>query len=175
MLPTLRRNKLLFRKNIDGFTYLSTLLVLTGVMHLSALSVQKGVALHQSEKEQQLLLVGYEYEKAIIEYTKTANSNTSATTTQGPLQLQDLLKDPRYPGIKRYLRKLYSDPMAGTPEWGLVKATNGNIIGVYSTDNRQPTKKTGFDAVHNSFDNAKSYSQWVFGLPQARLTNTSIN
>jgi hypothetical protein len=146
-------------------------------MHLSALSVQKGVALHQSEKEQQLLLVGYAYEKAIIEYTKTANSNsnTSANTTQGPSNLQDLIKDPRYPGIKRYLRKLYADPMAGTPEWGLVKAANGNIIGVYSTDNRQPTKKTGFDAVHNSFDNAKSYSQWVFGLPQARLTNTSIN
>lgn len=167
-------NKFLSNK---GYAYLGMLLVLTAVMHLSALSVQKGVALHQSEKEQQLLLVGYEYEKAIIEYTKTANSNTSATTTttQGPLQLQDLLKDPRYPGIKRYLRKLYSDPMAGTPEWGLVKAANGNIIGVYSTDTRQPTKRSGFDSIHNSFDNAKSYSQWVFGLPQARLTNTSIN
>lgn len=167
-------NKFLSNK---GYAYLGMLLVLTAVMHLSALSVQKGVALHQSEKEQQLLLVGYEYEKAIIEYTKTANSNTSATTTttQGPLQLQDLLKDPRYPGIKRYLRKLYSDPMAGTPEWGLVKAANGNIIGVYSTDIRQPTKRSGFDSIHNSFDNAKSYSQWVFGLPQARLTNTSIN
>lgn len=167
-------NKFLSNK---GYAYLGMLLVLTAVMHLSALSVQKGVALHQSEKEQQLLLVGYEYEKAIIEYTKTANSNTSATTTttQGPLQLQDLLKDPRYPGIKRYLRKLYSDPMAGTPEWGLVKAANGNIIGVYSTDTRQPTKRSGFDSIHNSFDNAKSYSQWVFGLPQARLTNISIN
>ena len=67
------------------------------------------------EKEAQLLFVGEQYRQAIGSYYES----TPSAVRQFPLSLADLLKDARFPAIKRHLRQMYSDPMTGREEWGL--------------------------------------------------------
>lgn len=81
-----------------GFTYLAMLL---GVAMLGATLALTGMAwqtVAQREKEADLLFVGGEFRRAIKQYY--------AFSGQYPRQISDLLKDPRFPGIRRYLRKL---------------------------------------------------------------------
>jgi hypothetical protein len=42
-----------------------------------------------------------------------------------PLHLEELLQDPRHPGIQRHLRKIYLDPVTGKAEWGLITGPGG--------------------------------------------------
>ncbi|MCY1541438.1 hypothetical protein D9M68_771320 [compost metagenome] len=85
----------------------------------------------------------------------------------GPMTLEDLLKDPRTPGLLRHLRKLYADPITGQAQWGLVRDAAGRIVGIHSLSERPPLKTHGFDAAHARFEQAQHYSDWVFGLPAA--------
>jgi hypothetical protein len=159
-------------KHLRGYTYLGLLLVLTGVMYIVALSVQNGAAIQKTEAERQLWLVGTAYEKAILQYAKqpmaTRAAQSDSFTATGPLRLEQLLKDPRTPGLQRHLRNLYADPMTGQMAWGIIRDASGSILGIYSMDKSQPIKRTGFDPQHADFENAKSYEDWIFGLPQAR-------
>lgn len=158
-------------QKLFGFTYLGLLLVLVGITYITTLSVQAGLTMHRTEAERQLWSVGTAYEKAIIDYTRQQappGATVGAPSRPRLHQLEHLLKDPRTPGLQRHLRKLYADPMTGSMEWGIIRDANGAILGVYSTDKRAPIKKTGFDPQHADFESAKSYSQWIFGLPQAR-------
>ena len=81
----------------------------------------------QREKEQELLFVGDQFRQAIGRYYEG---------TPGPAK--------RYPNPQRYLRKLYTDPMTGKAEWGLMQAPEGGIMGVYSLSNGVPVKQAGF-------------------------------
>src|SRR5581483_11645664 len=67
------------------------------------------------EKETQLLFVGNEYRKAITRYYLAGKN-------QYPRALEDLLKDPRQPGVVRYMRRLYPDPLTGAAEPGATPA-----------------------------------------------------
>jgi hypothetical protein len=60
-----------------------------------------------------------------------------------PAMLQDLLKDPRDPHTKRYLRKIYADPMTNSTKWGLLKGGTGTFwaSAAYVTI-RPPKRKT---------------------------------
>ena len=86
---------------------------------------------------------------------------------QYPRTLDDLLKDPRKPGTERYLRKLYFDPLTGKTEWGLVKAPDGGIMGVYSLSDDTPLKTAGFGVYNREFEGAPKYSDWKFAYPSA--------
>jgi hypothetical protein len=79
-----------------------------------------------------------------------------------PAQLGDLLLDPRYPGIRRHLRKLYADPMTGRPDWGTVAAPDGGIMGVFSRSTETPIRVSGFAENFTNFERARAYSDWVF-------------
>ena len=109
------------------------------------------------EKEDELLFVGDQFRRALRLYY--ANSPGSA---RYPVRLEDLLKDPRYPNVRRYLRKIYRDPITGSAEWGLLKGPGDLIIGVYSLSDEEPLKKTGFRLVDRSFEEKSKYSEWVF-------------
>jgi type II secretory pathway pseudopilin PulG len=138
-----------------GFTYLTILfavalmgigLALTGeVWHTAALR----------DKEAQLLYAGSQYRRAIERYYLGG-------LRQYPRSLEDLLKDPRKPNTERYLRKLYFDPLTGSPEWGIVKGPDGGIMGVYSLSELKPIKSAGFDLRNRAFEGAAKYSDWKF-------------
>ena len=111
------------------------------------------------EKEQELLFIGDQYRQAIgLYYAQTPAGHTQ----RFPLSLEDLLKDPRVPGTKRYLRKIFTDPITGEKKWGMVRAPGGGIMGVYSMSTEQPIKKTNFRSVDSVFEGRSRYSEWVF-------------
>lgn len=180
---------------LRGFAYV-LLLVSVAVLSVSATATLRlGAQMGRRDAEQALLFVGSEFERALRSYAGlpvTAVANVNPTNTHqdnalqapvsqappfapvppfatGPRTLEELLQDPRTPGVRRHLRKIYADPLTGRPSWGLVKDPAGYIIGVYSLAEGQPIQQTGFGPQRPGFESASSYSAWVFGLPVAHI------
>ncbi|MBI2960455.1 MAG: type II secretion system protein [Betaproteobacteria bacterium] len=106
------------------------------------------------DKEEELLFVGDQFRRALALHYQ----DTSAY----PRSLEDLLRDPGFPGVRRHLRKLYRDPVTGSAQWGLVKSVGEAIVGVHSLSDAQPFKKAGFSAADQGFEGKTKYSEWVF-------------
>jgi type II secretory pathway pseudopilin PulG len=141
-----------------GFTYLG-LLILVAILALAAsATLTLGSIVQRREAEQRLLEVGAAYRQAIASYL----NSSPAGDRRYPGTLADLLRDPRYPGVRRHLRQLYPDPITGKNEWGLVGAPGGGIMGVHSLSNAKPIKIADFALENESFEEATRYSQWVF-------------
>jgi type II secretory pathway pseudopilin PulG len=119
-----------------GFTYIGLLLALA---ILAAGLSEAGVVWHtetQRAKEAELLFIGAEFKRAISGFYDA----TPGPVKQLPKRLEDLLRDTRYPTVRRHLRKIYVDPLTGKSEWGLV-ATPAGITGVYSLSGREPFRR----------------------------------
>lgn len=141
-----------------GFTYLG-LLVLIAVMGWTlAATGEVWSTVQQRQREQELLFVGNQYREAIRQYYE----RSPAAAKRYPATLADLLLDKRYPNVQRYLRKLYPDPMTGKPQWGLLRAPDGGIAGVYSLGGGVPFKVDQFEQRDAAFKNARSYARWQF-------------
>ena len=141
-----------------GFGYIG-LLILVAMMSVALAGA--GEVWHtaqQREKEQELLFAGGQFRRAIAQYY----ANTPGKARRYPLHLEELLKDPRHPDTRRYLRKIYLDPMTGKAEWGLVTGPGGEIYGVYSRSEDAPLKRAGFRLVEKDFEGRTKYSEWVF-------------
>lgn len=143
-----------------GFTYLMVLIVIA-IMGVTLALL--GTVWHTEatrEKEIELLFIGGEFRRAIKQYYQTGG--------QYPKRLEDMLKDPRQPNIARYLRKLYSDPVTGKKDWGLVRGPDGGIIAVHSISQDGPLKTAGFSIADKDFEGKTKYSEWQFvGTPTA--------
>lgn len=142
-----------------GFTYVSVVILVTIVGLVGAASLRLGVTLQRAVAEQALLDIGIEYSNALASY--------AAATPQGqpnyPKSFAELLKDPRFPQLRRHLRRVYVDPMTGKAEWGIVKATeNGGILGIYSLAKGTPIKIGNFPARFFAFEGRTSYAEWKF-------------
>ena len=141
-----------------GFAYLG-LLIAIAIMGLVQASL--AVAWHADalrEKEKELLFVGNQIRQALNLYY----ARSPAAALRQPLQLEDLLLDPRTPAHQRYLRKIYPDPITGKPEWGIIRGAGGEIHGVHSLSERKPLKQGGFARADKKFTGAQKYSEWVF-------------
>jgi type II secretory pathway pseudopilin PulG len=154
----------------DGFTYLGLMFV---ILIMGTGLAAAGEVWHTAkarEKERELLFVGHEFRHAIELYYE---AGPEATKTY-PRKLDDLLKDPRYPSTRRYLRKIYADPFTNKPEWGLIKAPDGGIMGVHSLSAGTPFKIANFRPEDRELAGKSKYAQWEFvakpkqaGNPQA--------
>jgi len=143
----------------QGFTYASVVILVTIVGLVGAYSLRLGSTLQRVLAEQALLDIGTEYSNALASY--------AAATPQGqpnyPKSFAELLKDPRFPQLKRHLRRVYVDPMTGKAEWGLVKVTeNGGILGIYSLSKAVPIKVGNFPARFAAFEGRTSFADWKF-------------
>jgi type II secretory pathway pseudopilin PulG len=148
-----------WRKTSGGFTYMGLLILLAimGIVASAALKISN--ITHRRVAEEALLDVGREFSEALESYRQV----TPVGQPDEPLNLQDLLKDTRFPTVVRHLRKLYNDPITGQAEWGLLRSDlTRRIVGVYSLSNVQPVKIGNFDAFFRGFANKSSYQQWVF-------------
>lgn len=132
-----------------GFAYLLLLgLVAMLGAGLAMVGVQWDLA-HQRERERELLFIGNQYRQAIGLYYQ----RTPGPLKRYPATLEDLLKDPRLPGNERYLRRPYPDPLAaGDTGWGLVKAPEGGIMGVFSRSEKRPLKQANFSGDDRVFE-----------------------
>jgi type II secretory pathway pseudopilin PulG len=142
----------------QGFT-LAGALIAIGVLG-AGLAAYGEIASHaaQREKEQELLFVGHQFRQAIGAYYE----GTPGAVKRFPQKLEDLLQDSRLPVPRRHLRKLYADPMTGKPEWSLVAAPEGGIMGVHSLSVAAPIKSGGFLARDRALAEAEHYSDWRF-------------
>jgi hypothetical protein len=147
----------------SGYTYLVMLFIvaLVGVGLKAAAELWHTV--QTRDKEQELLYAGAQYRKAIELYY----ANSPASAKQYPRALSQLLQDPRRQEIRRYLRRLYHDPMTPSGEWGIVKAPDGGIAGVYSRSDAKPFKTADFKPEDAEFTDAVRYSDWKFVAPGA--------
>ena len=148
----------LMRQRAAGFTYLGVLFAVALMGALLALAGETWQTAVQREKERELLFVGAEFRDAIGLYY----NRTPGNVKKFPPSFEDLLKDPRYLVTQRYLRKIYIDPITGTKEWGVIKAADGGIAGVFSMSEKAPIKIASFREENAGFENAQKYSDWKF-------------
>jgi type II secretory pathway pseudopilin PulG len=141
-----------------GFTYLTALFILAILMGGLALIGEVWETSAKREKEAELLFIGNQYRRAIALYYES----TPGGVKRYPRTLDDLIKDSRHPSTQRYLRKLYPDPFTGKTEWGLVKAGDGGIGGVYSLSDQAPLKIAGFKLRDADLAGKGKYSDWRF-------------
>ncbi|MHA6844609.1 type II secretion system protein [Ralstonia syzygii] len=141
-----------------GFTYLG-LLTLIAVLSVATLAtIDVGELASRRQAEDGLLFIGHEFEQALRSYM----NNTPIGQRPYPASLEDLLKDNRHPQLQRHLRRIYTDPLTGKAEWGIVQAPEGGILGIYSLAEGTPIKVANFPDEFARFANKQSYRDWVF-------------
>lgn len=147
-----------------GFTYLGLLFAIALMGVALALTGVVWHAVQKREKERQLLFVGNQFRQAIEAYYK----NSPGSAKQFPKELSELLKDSRQLVTRRYLRRIYPDPFTGKAEWGLVKASDDRIMGVFSLSEDDPVKKSNFRDADKEFEGKMRYTEWrfVYNAPQ---------
>ena len=138
------------------------LLAVLASLFIVALSAQ-GVLTYVSEqarreREAELIQIGEAYAKAIGAYY----SSTPGAVKKYPAALDDLLEDRRFVVVKRHLRRIYPDPILRADEWGLVRAADGGITGVYSRSTDAPIRSSGIDLREFVLPPASRYSDWQF-------------
>jgi type II secretory pathway pseudopilin PulG len=163
--------------NQRGFAYLA-LLLMVAALGIGLASIGPiWASVQQRDKEKELLHIGEQFRKAIASYYES-----SPGVKQYPPRLEDLLLDPRLPGKRRHLRKIYRDPMTNSIQWGTVDAPTGGIMGVYSRSLETPLKQQGFQAHRGYLAGKAHYMEWVFGYAptqgnarQAQLTEPIVS
>lgn len=110
------------------------------------------------DREQELLRVGGLYAQAIQDYRAASPGSLKSW----PPRLEDLLLDKRFVGTRRHLRNLYPDPLAPGRPWGLIKAPDGGIQGVYSQDTREPFRRGLVELPAATLNPARRYDDWIF-------------
>lgn len=112
----------------------------------------------QRENERELLFIGEQFRRAIQQYYESG-----VLEKKYPPTLDALLHDPRFPGIRRYLRRIYRDPMSGAAQWGLLRAPDGGIMGVFSLrDDVVAHRRTNFSAQFAGLEGKARTTEWVF-------------
>jgi type II secretory pathway pseudopilin PulG len=131
-----------------GFTYLLVLFMVALMGAGFAFTVDVWVTTRQRERETELIFAGDAIRTAIGAYYNA----TPGAIKQYPAQLDFLLKDPRFPDTRRYLRQLYADPFSKEPVWVEIKSPRGGIMGVASSSLDAPMKRKGFSKVDLVFE-----------------------
>ncbi|MBI3805243.1 MAG: type II secretion system protein [Nitrospirae bacterium] len=130
-------------------------IVLIGTM--IGVAARQMTTVAKRERETELLFRGMAIRHGIELYYRTSRAGFS----QYPRTLEELVRDPGVPGVRRYLRKVYADPITGG-EWVLIRDGSGRVKGVRTSSDEEPLKTANFPEVLKSFEGKKKYSEWVF-------------
>lgn len=145
-----------------GFTYLGVLFLIALLGATAAMASVVWSTVQRRANERELVFVGRQFQHAIDRYRQGSKD----AELPYPRHLEDLLRDTRAPGTRRYLRQLYPDPMSGDKDWGLIRLPDGSIVGVYSLSEREPLQRAALG--HGlAFPDAKTYRDWRFIAPSA--------
>jgi type II secretory pathway pseudopilin PulG len=145
-------------RRLAGFTYVG--LLITIALMTSSLAVVAPVweVASRRNKETELLFVGGEFRRALIGYAKFGTSDAD----RYPKTLEDLVKDPRFAGNRRLLRRVYRDPITDSTDWGLLRNPQGGITAVFSKSEKEPLKQANFSKSDKDFEGKTKYAEWVF-------------
>lgn len=157
------------KRRDGGFTYLSLIILVAIIGLVSASTLKLGAVLQRSRAEQQLLDIGAAFSDALQSYADA----TPAGFPPQPPSLKELLKDPRFPGVRRHLRKLFVDPMTGNAEWGVVYLGDKlGVLAVYSLSDAKPVKIGNFPARFEGLAGKQKISEWRFAATGKAVPGT---
>jgi len=151
----------------QGFTYVGLIVLVTIIGLVGAATLKADALLRRAAAEDELLEIGAAFSAALTSYAEA----TPRGQPPQPPSLEELLKDPRFPGIRRHLRKVFVDPVTGKAEWGVVWLNKGNglhgaggsgVLAVYSLSQAKPLKQGGFDNRFQGLDNKEHLADWKF-------------
>jgi type II secretory pathway pseudopilin PulG len=151
----------------QGFTYVGLIVTVTIIGLVGAATLKADALLRRAAAEEELLEIGAAFSAALASYAEA----TPRGQPQQPPTLDDLLRDPRVPGIRRHLRKIFVDPITGKAEWGIVWMNKGQgvdgaggsgVLAVYSLSNAKPLKQANFDARFQMLEKREHLSDWKF-------------
>ena len=143
------------RRAQAGFTYIGILVAIVISSLLLTQAARVWSVTEQRERETQLLFAGDSIRMAISGYFAGAH--------QYPHSLEELLGDPDSQVPRRFLRRLYADPITNSTDWELIHAADGvGIIGVASRSKAVPIKHKGFSLADSAFEDTECYCDWQF-------------
>jgi type II secretory pathway pseudopilin PulG len=148
-----------------GFTYIGLLIMVAIIAAGATAALGAGASLQRSEAEAELLAIGQEFRAALQGYADA----TPVGQPTAPKEFAELLRDPRYPGVRRHLRRLYPDPLSGLAEWGVLRDAAGRIAGIHSLSDTPTIRQANFPAGLEPFEKARLHSEWVFALAPVPL------
>lgn len=141
-----------------GFTYLGLLIVIAIIGIAASATTTLGALAQRKDAEEDLLIIGLTFQQAIKNYYHATPSGQG----RYPRNLEDLIRDPRFPTQKRYIRRIYPDPITGKADWALIKAPDGGIMGIHSLSSQRPIKIGLFPIELSGFEGKEQYSEWCF-------------
>ena len=97
--------------NQDGMTYVGALLAIVLIGIATTALTPMWSTMVRRDKEAELLFGLGEYRRAIARYREDHG--------RYPARLEDLLEDKTQRQVRRYLRRIYPDPMTGKADWKL--------------------------------------------------------
>ncbi|MBW8829980.1 MAG: type II secretion system protein [Burkholderiales bacterium] len=158
---------------LRGYTYIVVLVMLAVISMAAALTLELAETNARRAAETELFAVGKEFERAFASYYR----QSPVGSRRFPDRLEDLTRDPRAPGMRRHLRRVYVDPLTGSA-WGAVPAPGGGIMAVYSTAPGAPYREGAnvraapLAASTPDATATHSYADWRFGYdPSTDLYN----
>ncbi len=152
----------------NGMIYLALLLAVALIGGVSAVSLKVAQTIQQRSAEAELILIGLEFYHALKSYADATPNGLPNT----PENLTELLKDPRYPGVKRHLRRIYYDPLTGKAEWGILRGPDQRIYGIHSLSRSDVLKQDNFPAELVYLTGKAKHTDWVFAaIPQPEIQN----
>ena len=159
-------------RHAAGFTYVGMVFFVAILGLVGAATLKVDSLLHRAAAEQDLLEIGAEFSEALRSYAAA----TPRGSPTAPPTLQELLKDPRFPGTRRHLRKIFVDPVTGKDAWGIVyQGDKTGVLAVYSLSQAQPLKLANFDARFLNFENKEHLSEWKFTATGQGVSVTAPN
>jgi len=142
-----------------GFTYFGVIILVFIIGLVTAATLKVGALMQRRAAEIELLAIGAQFSDALQSYAAA----TPAGQPQQPASLNELLRDPRFPAIRRHLRKVFVDPVTGKAEWGILYLSGqSGVIGVYSLSPAKPLKIGNFDERFKGFERKEHLSDWKF-------------
>ncbi|MDY7574742.1 type II secretion system protein [Actimicrobium sp. CCI2.3] len=154
------------RSRAAGFAYVGLMVLIALLGLVAAVGIRTGAALQRTQLEQALLNTGAQFSDALKSYADA----TLPGQPEQPESLQELLLDPRFPVVRRHLRKIPVDPLTGGTAWGIsFLSGKSGVVGVYSLSDARPVKLANFDERFQAFEDKKIFRDWLFGPDQASI------
>lgn len=148
-----------------GFTYVGLLIAVAVIAAGSATVLGAGANQQLRDNEAELLAIGHEFRRALQSYADA----TPVGQPTAPQELAELLRDPRYLGVRRHLRRIYPDPLTGNTRWGIIRSPDGRISGIHSLSATPTLRRTGFPTGMEEFEKTGRHDEWIFAhAPVAR-------
>ncbi len=133
----------------QGMTYVGALLAVTLIGIATTALTPMWTTMVRRDKEAELLFRLGEYRRAIARYRQDHG--------RYPARLEDLLQDKTQRQVRRYLRRIYPDPMTGKADWKLdfIVDKAGAFAGIRELHSRSEAE--GF---MNILGKGHRYSDW---------------